>query len=348
MQASAPLEIASLQDAEILVVDDGEQYVEAIKSILLRQGYRNVRTLTDPLMALDSLLREIPDLLILDLHMPKMNGIQLLMELQKAKPIEELCPVLVLTGDTDPSLRDTALALGTMDYLNKPFRQAEVVLRVKNLLRMRLLHKEVKIYATMLEEKVSERTEQLKDAYLDTIFRLAKAAEFRDDDTGQHIQRVGNMAANIARKMGVSEEFAVSIFHAAQLHDIGKIGVPDAILLKPARLSEQEFDILRKHTLIGSEILRDSTSSLLQLAGEVALTHHERWNGSGYPHGLEREEIPLSGRITAVADVFDALTHQRPYKQAWTQDDAIKELRGQQGVAFDPDVLDAFLELADD
>lgn len=332
----------------IVIVDDNESYVTALKKILTSKGYNATEGFTVPGSALESLTTAAPDLLILDMHMPGMNGIELLMELKKAGAMDDPFPVLILTGDRDPGLRETALALGTLDYLAKPFRTAEVLLRVKNLICMRMLHREVRQHAEDLETKVRERTRQLDDANRDTVHRLARAAEFRDDETGRHIQRVGEMASALATEMGLDEGLPGYLLFAAQLHDIGKIGISDSVLLKPGKLTEEEFDLIKTHTTVGQQILTGSPSFLVQLAAEIALSHHERWDGAGYPRGLAGEDIPLCGRITAVADVYDALTHRRPYKPAWTHAQALAEITKQSAKMFDPNVVDAFATLADE
>lgn len=332
----------TFKSGKIFIIDDSIQYLSSLETILRSKGYPNVSGFTRPIEGLAALRRETCDLLILDMQMPEMNGIQILMELEKLGVLEDSFPVLILTGDSDPGLRDTALAIGAMDYLAKPFRMSEVVLRVKNLLRTRMLHLEIKRHAEELETRVRERTEELSGAHIDTVMRLARAAEFRDDDTGKHIVRVGEMAARLSVQMGLNHAFPELVRFAAQLHDIGKIAIPDAILLKPGRLSGEEFTRMKTHTVLGAQILDGSPSYYLKLAGEIAMSHHERWDGSGYPQGLAGGDIPLCGRVTAVADVYDALTHERPYKQAWTHTAALAELRAQRSKMFDPAAVDAF------
>ncbi|MDK2972988.1 MAG: cyclic di-GMP phosphodiesterase, partial [Candidatus Sumerlaeota bacterium] len=332
-----------LLDGSIVIIDDTEAYLTALRATLEGGNYTNITTFSDPIRGLEFLLTSPCDLLILDMNMPGMTGIELLMELKKAGFLEDIFPVLILSGETDPKVKETALKLGTMDYLSKPFRATELVHKVKNLLRIRMLHLEVLRHSDLLEARVRERTQDLFLAHLDTAHRLARAAEFRDDDTGRHILRVGTLASSISATLDVDHDFVSSIYTAAQLHDIGKIAIPDKILLKPGKLTNEEFEIMKGHTTLGAEIVQGSPAPLLQLASEIALSHHERWNGKGYPYGLAGEEIPLSSRITSIADVYDALRSERPYKKAWTHADAVSEIRAQRGAMFDPQVVDAFM-----
>jgi len=335
----------SIRTGRIVVIDDNRQYLQMVQDILHAQGYLNIQAFGDARAGLDYVLGSPCDLLVLDLHMPEVNGIDFLRLLQASPLAENLFPVLIMTGDDDPATRETALALGTMDYLIKPLRRNEVLLRVGNLLNMRLLHNQVRGNAAMLEERVQQRTKEVQIAHLDTVRRLAFAAEFRDDVTGRHIQRVGAMSAAIVRNMQDCPLDSESVRHAAQLHDIGKIGVPDSVLLKPGKLTSEEFETIKKHAIIGHHILSGSSSPLMNLAAEIAISHHERWDGRGYPNGLVGASIPLSGRVTAVADVFDALTHERPYKPAWSETEAVAEIAKNSGTMFDPDVVDAFTRI---
>jgi putative two-component system response regulator len=234
------------------------------------------------------------------------------------------------------------LKLGATDFLTKPFDAVELSLRLHNLMSRRMLHGSLQNKNHSLDKQVQERTEQLARAEIDTAECLAMAAEYRDDDTGQHTQRVGRMAAQLAQIIGLSETEIALIKRAAPLHDVGKIGIPDSILLKPDRLTTEEFDVIKTHTTIGAAIMARHHTSLLQDASKIALNHHERWDGRGYPNGLSGEEIPLAGRIVAVADVFDALTNNRPYKNAWPVEQAIAEIQQQGGKQFDPNVVEAF------
>jgi putative two-component system response regulator len=255
-------------------------------------------------------------------------------------------PILVLTGDTDSHRRERALSAGARDFLTKPFESGEVLLRIKNLLETRLFNKELRGHNETLEEKVRERTHELAEAQVEIIRRLAIAAEYRDDVTGQHAERVGVLAALLAQELGLPPEQVNLIRRAAPLHDVGKIGIPDAILMKPGRLTPKEFDVMKTHTIIGGRILSGSRYPVLELAETIALTHHERWDSRGYEL-VKGEDIPLVGRIVAVADVFDSLTHERPYKRAFTVDESVDEILRGRGAHFDPNIVDAFSRLLD-
>ena len=284
-----------------------------------------------------------PDLILLDLHMPHMDGLAVMDRLNEIAEASYL-PILMLTGDIAPEARREALSRGAKDFVNKPFDSDEVLLRIRTLLETRFLYLQIQSHNQMLEAKVRERTRELEAAQIEIIERLARAAEFRDDNTGQHTERVGQMAALIARQLGLPDGQVALIRRAAPLHDVGKIGVPDTILLKLGRLTDDEFAIVRTHTSIGARILSGSRFPILRLAEEIAFNHHERWDGEGYA-GISRDAIPLAGRIVAVADVFDALTQKRPYKSAWPVDEAVSEIDRQRGRQFDPVLVDSFLRV---
>lgn len=332
-------------NARVLILDDEHAYITLLEQILGSAGYQNVKSTMVPSDALALFPLYEPDIVLLDLHMPQMDGIEVLRKLQLLVPAGEFVPMLMLTGDMSQSVRKEALANGAMDFVTKPFQVGEVLLRIRNLLQTRMLHKELRLRNQDLEARVQERTKELEQARLDILERLARAAEFRDDATGEHTRRVGGVSHLIACELGLSAAEADTIGRAAMLHDIGKIGIPDNVLLKPHPLSVEEFELIKQHTVIGREILAGSPAPLLRTAEDVAYTHHERWDGSGY-HGLSGESIPLEGRIVAVADTFDALVNDRPYRTARSMTAAMKEMRSQRGAQFDPAVLDAFLRLA--
>ena len=248
--------------------------------------------------------------------MPDPDGYAVLEQMKAVVPPGEYLPVLVLTADINREAKERALALGAKDFLAKPLNSTEVILRIRNLLETRLLQLELAAHARTLEQRVRDRTAELESARLEILERLAVASDFRDDATGKHARRVGEMAAQLAAELGVPGDMVELYRWAAPLHDVGKLGVPDSVLLKPGKLTPEEFNLMKRHTEVGASILSGSSAPVLQLAEQIALTHHERWDGSGYM-GLKGEEIPLCGRIVAVADVFDALTHERPYKHAW-------------------------------
>jgi putative two-component system response regulator len=278
--------------------------------------------------------------------MPHLDGFAVMEQLRSMLPAGTFLPVIVLTADATREVKQRALGSGAEDFLTKPFDVVEVTLRIRNLLQARQMHLQLQGQNELLEARVLVRTRDLEQAQIETLDRLARAAEYRDDDTGQHIRRVGRASALVARELGLPEVDIAHIERAAGLHDLGKIGVPDSILLAPRKLTSEEFDVVKTHTVIGANILSGSPSPLVKMAEQIAWAHHERWDGSGYA-GLVEDDIPLVGRITTVADVFDALTHERPYKRAWSIDEALAEIAAQRGRQFDPRVSDAFLRVHD-
>lgn len=329
-------------DARIVIVDDLSANVELLQLILEQDGYRDVIATTDPRQTIGIFESQAPDLLLLDLHMPHMDGQAVLRELRPRVPAGTYFPVLILTGDSTGEAKERALSSGATDFLTKPYRRTEVLLRIKNQLETRFLYQDMAEHNQRLESTVKERTQELERAQLEILERLALAAEYRDDMVGQHAYRVAKLSGWLAEAMGLPPSEVILTRHAAMLHDIGKIGVPDHILLKDGKYSPEEYDQMKQHTLIGSRIVSGSTSALLQVAQVVALTHHERWDGRGYPNGLSGDSVPLPGRIVAVADVFDALTHRRSYKPAWPVAEAVDEIQSQSGKQFDPEVVCAF------
>jgi putative two-component system response regulator len=329
----------------ILAVDDEDMNLLFLRRTLELAGYEHVTTEKDPSRVPGLFVRTEPDLVVLDLHMPGMDGFELMRHLAPIAGGRTGVPFLVLTGDGSEEVKRRALETGARDFLTKPFSPTELLLRVRNLLEVQQLHRQLREQNTSLEQQVAQRTRELEQARLEVLGRLALAAEYRDDATQEHAWRIGRTSGLLAEAIGAGARHAQRIGRAATLHDIGKIGIPDAILLKPGKLTAGEFAEMKAHTTIGAEILSGSKSSLLGLAEQIALTHHERWDGGGYPAGRSREEIPLAGRIVAIADVFDALTHERPYKEAWPVDRAVEEILSEGGRQFSPDILDAFATL---
>lgn len=336
---------AALQLAKILIVDDEEANVRLLERTLQRWGYTNLISTTDSREAMPLFEQHRPDLILLDLMMPHIDGFTVMETVNSSLPEGVFLPILVLTADANPQVKRRALSAGAKDFLTKPFDQTELLLRIMNMLETRFLHIQLANQNQILEQKVAERTRELAASQLEILDRLAHAAEYRDDDTGQHTNRVGHVAALIAQKMELPPSRVELIRRAAPLHDVGKIGVPDNILLKPGRLTPEEFEIIKPHTTIGAALLSGGHSEMVKMAETIALTHHERWEGNGYPVGLKGEDIPLEGRIVSIADVFDALSHDRPYKKAWPLEDCIAEIERNAGRQFDPNVVAAFLEL---
>jgi putative two-component system response regulator len=334
-----------LKDLQILAVDDEASNLLLLERVLEREGYTRVAATADP-TTVPGLFAELhPDLVLLDLHMPVMDGFAVMERLASLVDGGPGVPILVLTADATEDTKRRALRAGARDFLTKPLDHVELSIRVRNLLQVQHLQGRLAEQNANLEAEVAERTHDLEHARLEILERLAVAAEFRDDATQEHAWRIGRTCALLAGELGLPDPEVELIRRAALLHDIGKIGISDLILLKPGRLSDEEFELVKRHTTIGAEILAGSKSPLLRLAQQIALTHHERWDGRGYPDGRSGEDIPLAGRIVAVSDVFDALTHERPYKQAWPLDDAVTEILAQAGRQFDPAVVDAFARL---
>jgi putative two-component system response regulator len=334
-----------LHPSRILVVDDQEANALLLQAVLTRAGYSRVEMMADPLAVVARCSEQPPDLLLLDWHMPGRSGAEILEDIAFLTEEPNWMPVLVLTADIAPDTKRRALSLGARDFLTKPIDVPEVLLRVRNLLQTRYLRVELERTNDQLHERVLQRTRELEDAKLEMLDRLALAAEYRDDATGQHADRIGRTSQLLALGLGLDPAEATLIGHAARLHDIGKIGIADALLLKPGKYTAEEMRSMEMHASIGARILSGSTNELLTLAKQIALTHHERWDGRGYPSGISGEEIPLPGRIVAVADVFDALTHRRPYKEAWPVPTAVREVLGEAGTRFDPVVTAAFERL---
>jgi putative two-component system response regulator len=330
--------------AKVLIVDDQPSNTLLLEGILEEEDYTAYRSITDSRRALPVFLEYQPDLILLDLQMPHLNGFEVMKQLRSHIPLKAFLPIVVLTADITPEARRQALSEGAMDFLTKPFDATEVILRIGNLLQTRILHLQLQDQNKLLEQKVRERTVELEETRNEILERLALAAEYRDDDTGEHTKRVGLMSAQIAQTLGLPEAEVELIRRAAPLHDVGKIAIPDSILLKDGKLTHEEFEHMKNHAVLGANMLSGGRFSLLQLAEEIARTHHERWDGTGYLR-LQGEMIPIAGRIVAVADVFDALTNERPYKKAWSREDAIEEIQRQSGHQFDPRVVDAFLEV---
>jgi putative two-component system response regulator len=334
--------MSRLTDMRLLIVDDNAANVALLEQLLERAGYVNVRSTQDPrsVRALCTSFR--PDLLLLDLHMPGQSGYEVMEEIGELMREPESLPVLVLTAEVGVEARHRALEVGARDFISKPIDHRELLLRVGNVLQTRHLQKELQQQNTVLDEQVRERTFELEQARLETLSALALVAEFHDYNTHEHTQRVGRLAALIADALDCPQGFVSTIRDAAPLHDIGKIAISRHILLKPGKLSQGERLNMMRHVEVGQQILSGAQSPTLVLAREIAGTHHERWDGDGYLAGLAGEDIPLSGRITAIADVFDALTHERPYKEAWELDRALAEIDGQAGAQFDPVAVAAF------
>lgn len=325
--------------AHIMVVDDDQEIREILKTIIEAEGYL-CTTASNGQMA-ESLIQNFEtDVIITDVDMPKMNGIELVQRIKK-KGFSADC--IVMTGNSQDMSYTEFIEIGASDFVQKPVMPSEMITRVKRVLRERCYKTENQ----RAHQDLMAAHEALKTSYLDTIHRLVLAAEYKDEDTGDHIVRIGRFSTLLAEKVGLSAMDIKNIGYAAPMHDIGKIGIPDQILLKPGKLSAEEFETIKTHTVIGAKILAKSKSPILRYAQQIAISHHERWDGTGYPQGLVGKHIPISGRIVALADTFDALTSQRPYKPPYPLELSIDIMQKGKGTHFDPDLLALFIENID-
>ncbi|MEW6569703.1 MAG: HD domain-containing phosphohydrolase [Nitrospirota bacterium] len=331
----------------VYVVDDVPTTIEIVKTVFKNDPNIAIENATEGKKLLESIREKgYPDLILLDLIMPGMDGFEVLKKLKDERE-KNYFPIVVLSAQADKQSIVNALHLGADDYVTKPFFFEELKARVYNMLKLKdrdeLLNRSLNVMETNLLEKI----EMLEQSQYEIIIRLGKAAEFRDDETGAHIERIRDYAGLIAENLGLDNEQVRMIKHAAPMHDVGKIGIPDSILLKPGKLSSDEFEIIKLHTVIGGRILGGSPLPLLELASEIAMTHHERWDGNGYPLALKGKDIPISGRIIAIADVFDALTTDRVYRVAWPIEKVLDYINWEREKQFDPEVVDAFFSVAD-
>jgi len=331
---------------KICIVDDTQINLTLMQALVNRIPGCEPICFIESAAGLQHCIDEEVDLVIVDYMMPAPDGIEFIQCLRNV-PERVDVPILMVTADHEKEVRYRALESGATDFLTKPVDRIEFTSRVKNMLAIRRSHLLLADRATMLAEEVRQATAEIFSREKEAIFRLSKAAEFRDPETGAHIVRMAHYSELIARELGWRNADCDMVLMAAPMHDVGKLGTPDHILLKPGRLTDEEFQVMKQHAQIGWEILRDSSSPMLQMAAEIALSHHEKYDGSGYPRQLAGAAIPLSGRIVAVADVFDALTSSRPYKPAWDIDRAVALLREGRGSHFDPDCVDAFLAQLD-
>jgi putative two-component system response regulator len=327
----------------IMIVDDNDTNLALFEQIARRVGTDvEVISYVDPIEALAAATALLPDLVVVDFMMPGMDGHQLL-EAVRTLPGGKDVPIVMITAAGERSIRHRALELGATDFLTKPVDATEMRVRLTNLLALRRSHLQQKNRNRWLADEVRKATEAITNREQELIIRLSRAAEFRDPETGGHILRMAHFSRLIAMGLGLPEDYCDLIQKAAPMHDVGKLGIPDAILLKPGRLTEEEFTIMKRHPGIGHAILDGSESDLIRLGAEIAHYHHEKFDGSGYPFGLKGSDIPLTGRIVAVADVFDALTSKRPYKTGWSVEDAAKFLMEGKETHFDPACVEAFL-----
>jgi putative two-component system response regulator len=356
--------IVDLDSAKIMIVDDEPTNIKVVRRLLEIEGYRNFVTTTDSSAAFYLIEDQRPNLVLLDLMMPMVSGIDILSSIRQDSA-RSFLPIIILTAATDRDTRLQALEQGATDFITKPVDPSDLIPRVRNVLAMMQYQRRLADHAADLETAVRQRTAELEASREDVLHCLARAAEYRDHDTGQHVLRVGRYARIIAEELGMPPETVHALEQAARLHDVGKIGVPDDILLKAGELTDAEFsnmkkhsgfgkkilqqcsideqDRMKRHTEVGAQILKVGTSPILEMATRVALTHHEWWDGNGYPLGLQGEDIPLEGRITAVADAFDALNSQRCYKEAYPLEQCFATIEAESGTHFDPQIVSAFM-----
>ena len=330
-----------------LIVDDNPTNVSLMQKLITRIDGCEAICFTDPVAAASALAELDFDLALVDYVMPDMDGVQFIQAV-RALPRHAHVPIVMITTAEERAVRIEAIEAGANDFLSKPVDPVELKARVRNLLALRQAQRALADRAGVLQAEVNRAMRDLARREEEIVWRLSRATEGRDADTGSHIQRMSTICRLIAETLELPEETCHLIQVAAQMHDVGKVGIPDHILFKPGPLTPEERRVMQLHTTIGEEVLAGSESSLIQLAAKIAATHHEHWNGQGYPRGLIGEEIPLVGRIAAVADVFDALVSQRPYKKPWSIEDARGFIEQQRGKHFDPLCVDAFLKRFDE
>ncbi|MER2490466.1 HD-GYP domain-containing protein [Catenovulum sediminis] len=323
----------------VLVVDDSPENLDVLSGIL-RADYKVKAALSGERALKIANSYKQPDMILLDIMMPEMDGYEVCFRL-KSNPATRKIPVIFVTAKEQIDDVTKGFRFGAVDYIVKPVQPAVVLARVKTQLELYDQNR-------MLEGKVRLRTQELNDTRLEIIQRLGRAAEFKDNETGLHVVRMSHYTRLIAEAVGYGEGWADLLFHASPMHDVGKIGIPDHILMKPGPLNEQEWEIMKTHSEIGGQIIGNHQSELLKTAQIIAFTHHEKWDGSGYPYGLKGEEIPLPGRIVAIADVFDALTSERPYKKEWSIEDSVQQIYQGSGTHFDPHLINIFREVLPD
>ena len=342
---------------KILVVDDDRMSRLLLNTILSRMSYR-VSEAFDGFDCLEKAVALSPDLILMDVAMPGLDGLDVTRELKKNDETKNI-PVMIVSAHDELHDRVRAVEAGAEDFLSKPVEQVILKAKVKSLLKIKEYNDNIHNYQKRLEKEVEKKTSNLKQALddlqiaseklrlysMDTILRLSQAAEYKDTDTGEHIQRISYYIQAVGKAMTLSDQEIEAYQYASPMHDVGKIGIPDHILMKPGPLDESEWEIMKQHTVIGGKILGGSDSSILKTAETIALTHHEKWNGRGYPYGLRGLDIPMAGRITAIADVFDALTSKRPYKKAFSVEKAFEIMAEDRGKSFDPELLDAFFSI---
>lgn len=325
----------------ILIVDDNAINVKVLENILGKSFACEPVSYLDPVKAMEWCVSEEPDMVFVDYMMPEMNGLEFIEKFRKLPEKKEI-PVVMITAADDKKIRYKALEMGANDFLNKPIDKSELIARTRNMWSIRQSQKQLKDRAEWLDAEVRRVTKEIVEKERDAIFRLSRAAEYRSPETGLHVMRVALYSRELAKRINLPIDEQELIFVASSMHDIGKVGTPDKILYKSDKLDPYEYALMKLHTLTGYEIMQNSASRIMQMAADIALGHHEKFDGTGYPKGLKGESIPLSARICAIADVFDALTSERAYKKAWSVDQALDEMEKQSGKHFDPVLVQHF------
>jgi putative two-component system response regulator len=332
--------------SRILVVDDLPENIRVLRRILMHAGYRNVAGTTEPASVPDLVRHDRPDLIVLDLEMPGMSGLAVLRELRTRSDRDDFLPVIVITGNVTREAREQALETGANDFVTQPFDRTDVLLRIRNLLHTRDLHLRLQAENEKLEQRLDERSRALSVAHAEVLERLGRVAEFRSDASGSEAKQVARAAARIARALGLTRRDALLIEQAALPYDIGMSAIPDRILLKRGRVNEDEKAIIRLHTAYGGQLLAGGSSEVVRMAESIAMSHHERWDGTGYPLQLSGEDIPLPARIVGLADLFVALRRERPYRSAFPLESALAEVAATRNRQFESPIVNAFLSLS--
>jgi len=341
--------LSDIYSAKILIVSGDPFNSIPLREIMEKEGYKNLFSTNDFFQVLSLNRKNRFDLILLDIDVPEkpgvsgISGMNVLQQLQKDAKGGFL-PVIVLSVHAESKTRKKTQGMGAKDFIAKPYEDWEVLLRIQNILQASLFHKQQASRKDLLESEIRKRTKEILSTQFEIVQRLAVAGELRDNETGAHVKRMSHICSILSLQRGLGQDFSELILYASAMHDVGKIGVPDSILLKSKPLTPEEWLIMQQHPIIGARIIGDHDSQLISLAREIALYHHEKWDGSGYPHGISGNEIPISARIAAISDVFDALTSDRPYKQAWPLEKVTETIQKESGHHFEPIMVELFLE----